>query len=334
MGQLREGLPERAMTRDISWGIPLPLDDPEAEGKVLYVWFDAPVGYISFTAKLLADRGESEKLSDWWQSENTRICHFIGEDNTVFHAITWPAMLTAEGRFQLPWMVVANAFLNERGADGESLKMSKSRMAKDSPLWVDEYLKTFDADPLRYYLTAIAPENSRGLVSIEDFKKRNNSELLATLGNFVNRSMTFLHKYFSGVVPSGNDAGEEDQKVLSLIALHQKNIASELDLFHFKAALQELMSLAQEANVYFDLKQPWKQRKDDLKDCGVTLHTCCQLINGLRVLMSPFLPASAQKCALMLNVDSSTISWEEAQREIKEGHHLGEASMLFVKLED
>lgn len=204
-----EGLPERAMTRDLTWGVPVPLDDPDAKGKSLYVWFDAPIGYVSFTAAMCEQRGEgAEAYARWWKDPQCKVIHFLGEDNIVFHAITWPAMLLAThdsdsvqgeaGEYQLPHNVVANAFLNIKFPGKEEEKISKSR---GTAVWIEDYLKTFDPDPLRYYLTAVAPENARTTFDIDDFIARNNGELLNAFGNFFNRTMTFVHKYFDGKVP-------------------------------------------------------------------------------------------------------------------------------------
>ncbi len=334
LGQIKQGLPERAMTRDLTWGVPVPLDDPDAQGKVLYVWFDAPIGYVSFTAALCERLGEGwQAYGQWWKSEDCRIVHFIGEDNTVFHALTWPAMMMAEGTYQLPWQVVTNAFLNIKFPGQEEQKFSKSR---GTAIWVQEYLKSFDPDPLRYYLTAIAPETQRTAFEIDDFITRNNSELLAALGNFVNRTLTFAVRYFEGKVPAAGERLEVDDAQIAAIAEQHRKTAEQLDALRFRPALNEVMALARLGNGYFDQKQPWKQRKDDMAGCGVTLNVCIQTVRALAVMMAPFLPFSAARVAAMLNIeigDRSLLPWDTATRELPRGHELGEPQILFTKLE-
>jgi len=325
LGQIKQGLPERAMTRDLDWGVPVPLDDPDAADKVLYVWFDAPIGYVSFTASLCEkEGGDWRDYERWWKDEDTRIVHFIGEDNTVFHALIWPAMLQAEGSYQLPAAVVANSYLNIKLGDEEQ-KQSKSR---GNAVWIGEYLKEFDPDPLRYYLTAIAPETSRTAFDIDDFAQRNNSELLGALGNFVNRVVTFVNRYFDGEVPPVGDRDDVDRTQLERIAAARQSIAGELDTFRFKAALGELMSLSRDANVYFNDKAPWAQRKTDLAACATTLNVCMQTVKGLATLMAPFLPFSAEATAEMLQIEK-TLSWAGATEELPEGHKIAEARLLF-----
>ena len=344
LGQIKRGLPERAMTRDLDWGVPVPLDDPDAAGKALYVWFDAPIGYVSFTAKLCADRdGDWQAYERWWKDPDCKIVHFIGEDNTVFHALTWPEMMMAEGSFQPPWQVVANSFLNIKFPGQEEEKISKSR---GTAVWIEEYLKTFDPDPLRYYLTAIAPENQRTAFDVDEFLKRNNSELLAALGNFVNRTLTFVHRYFDGQVPDPGQRDQIDLDQLALIQTQAGKVTDNLENFRFKAALNELMSLARSANGYFDAKQPWKQRKTDMAACGTTLNVCLQTVRGMATLMAPFLPFSAVKCATMLKLETAphgegeqnsatqmVLPWADATRELPAGLELGEAEILFKKLD-
>jgi len=242
LGQIKQGLPERAMTRDLDWGVPVPLDDPEARGKMLYVWFDAPIGYVSFTATLCErEEGDWRAYERWWKDPECRIVHFIGEDNTVFHALTWPAMLTAEGSYQLPWQVVANSFLNIKFHGGDEQKMSKSR---GTAIWIEEYSKRFAPDPLRYYLTAVAPETQRTTFDIDDFIARNNGELLNALGNFINRTLTFIQRNFDGRVPAAGERTLADLAHLDLIADKAKRVTAELEAFRFKAALSEVMALA------------------------------------------------------------------------------------------
>jgi methionyl-tRNA synthetase len=331
LGQITQGLPERAMTRDLDWGVPVPLDDPDAKGKVLYVWFDAPIGYVSFTAELCRrERGEWRDYERWWKAADTRIVHFIGEDNTVFHALIWPAMLMAEGSFQLPWQVVANSFLNVRFEGRAEEKMSKAR---GTAIWISSYVERFDPDPLRYYLTAIAPENNRAAFEPADFIARNNGELLNALGNFVNRTLTFAQRFCDGRVPDVGRREAIDDEHLAAIAGRQRAVTDHLEAFRFKAALGEVMALARASNLYLDRKAPWKQRKTDEAACGTTVNVCIQTVRALATLMAPFLPFSAEKCARMLRLGEETLTWDEAIVELPPGHSLGEPEILFRKLE-
>ena len=339
LGQIKQGLPERAMTRDLDWGVPVPLDDPDAKGKALYVWFDAPIGYVSFSAKLCQDRdGDWQEYARWWKNPECKIVHFIGEDNTVFHALTWPAMLMAEESYQLPWQVVANSFLNIKFPGQDEEKISKSR---GTAIWIEEYLKTFDPDPLRYYLTAIAPEAQRTAFDVDDFITRNNSELLAALGNFVNRSLTFANRYFEGKVPEPGARDQTDLDQMAAIAAQADKATAHLEAFRFKAAMNEVMTLARQANGYFDAKQPWKQRKEDLAACGTTINVCVQTVKALATLMAPFLPFSAARCAEMLGLAEAAdparlhelLPWDGATVEVDAGQALGEPVILFKKLD-
>ncbi len=329
LGQIKGGLPERAMTRDLHWGIPVPLEDPDAEGKVMYVWFDAPIGYISFTAELMKRQGNEADYERWWKSEDSEIVHFIGEDNTVFHALVFPAMLMAEGTYQLPSQVVSNSYLNINFG-GEEQKISKSR---GNAVWVGEYLQDFDPDPLRYYLTAVAPETSRTAFDLADFVQRNNSELLGALGNFVNRVLTFTRRFFDGVVPPVGTRDEADAAQIAAIARAQTAIAENLDAHRYKAALGELMALSREANVYFNEKEPWALRKTDPEAAGTVLNVCVQTVWSLAVLMSPFLPFSAARIRTMLERPEGDWVWDSATEELPAGSPIGEPVLLFRQYE-
>ena len=331
LGQIKGGLPERAMTRDLDWGVPVPLDDPEAAGKMLYVWFDAPIGYVSFTAQLCAELdGDWQQAARWWKDPDCRIVHFIGEDNTVFHALIWPAMLMAEGSYQLPWNVVTNHFLNIKFPGQEEQKISKSR---GMAIWIEDYLSMFDPDPLRYYLTAVAPENHRTTFEVDDFITRNNGELVNALGNFVNRTLTFALRYCDGVVPPVGERTEADHEQLATIARQAERTTERLEAFQFRAALGEVMVLARASNGYLDVKKPWQQRKDDPAGCGTTVNVCVQTVRALAVLMAPFLPHSARKCAGMLRLEDDRLPWSDATEELAPGHALGEPEILFKKLD-
>lgn len=331
LGQIRQGLPERAMTRDLSWGVPVPLDDPDAAGKVLYVWFDAPIGYVSFTAELLARRGEGpDAWMRWWKEPDCRIVHFIGEDNTVFHALIWPAMLLAEGSFCLPSQVVANSFLNIKFPGREETKISKSR---GTAVWIEDYLQRFDPDPLRYYLTAIAPESSRTSFDFEDFVARNNGELLATLGNFVNRTVTFAVRNFEGRVPGPGTPLPVDLEQHARIRERHGRVTEHLEALRFRAAMTEVMALARDGNVYMDAKKPWSEKKVDPQACATSVHTLLHTVRALTVLMSPFLPFSAAAAARMLGLPEELPRWDDALVPLPEGHALGEPRILFRRIE-
>lgn len=330
LGQIKNGLPERAMTRDLDWGVPVPLDDPDAAGKVLYVWFDAPIGYVSFTSQLLENGGGSKSdYEAWWKNPECKILHFIGEDNIIFHALIWPAMLMAEGTYQLPTQVVANSFLNIKFPGSEEEKISKSR---GTAIWIEEFLKDYDPDPLRYYLTSIAPEAARTAYDPEDFILRNDSELLANLGNFVNRIVTFAHKNFEAKVPAAGDRDDIDRELLAACQRQADRVAEQLEAFHFRDGLAEVMALARAGNGYLDQKKPWVQKKTDLAACGTTINVCLQTVRTLTTLMQPFLPFSARRCLQMLSLDEAALAWATATEQLPEGHPLGEPVMLFRKL--
>ncbi|MEP0848274.1 MAG: methionine--tRNA ligase [Phycisphaerae bacterium] len=332
LGQIKQGLPERAMTRDIQWGIPVPLDDPDARGKVLYVWFDAPIGYMSFTAALLAKReGDPLAYKGWWADPDTEIHHFIGEDNTVFHALIWPAMLMAEGRYQLPTSVVANQFVNFR-IGGEMVKISKSQTPQDSPVWIEEFLKRFDPDALRYYLTAIASETARTAFDPADFVARNNNELVAAYGNFVNRALTFAAKYFEGRTPDASRQSDADRAHLARAEAALTQAGAELSAFRFKAGLEAVMAFARDCNLYFGQREPWRTRKDDPSDCAAAIATCIQSVHALAIMSYPFMPGAARRMLAMLGIDDQTVRWRPPEP-LPTGRPLGEPKILFPKLE-
>lgn len=331
LGLLDQGLPVRAVTRDLDWGIPLPLDDPDAEGKVLYVWFDAPIGYVSFTAKLMMDRGgDMEDYEQWWKDPDTKIVHFIGEDNVLFHCVMWPAMLMGEGSFQLPEYVPANCFLNIQFPGKDEEKMSTSR---GTAVWISEYLHQYEPDPLRYYLTMIAPENQRTAFKFEDFISRNNDELVAALGNFVHRCMTFAGKYFDGAVPARGALSEDDAGQLELMASLPGRVGDLIEGYRFRDALGEVMAAARESNRYFDHRKPWVLRKEKLEECGTVLNVCLNTIKTLGTVMLPFLPFAACKIAGMLGCNEQEMLWANAAAALPEGRKLGEPIILFNKIE-
>lgn len=333
-GLLKEGLPERAMTRDLDWGVPVPLDDPDAAGKVLYVWFDAPIGYVSFTARHCEKTGGSwEDYAAWWKDENTKIYHFIGEDNTIFHALIWPAMLMAEGTFQLPHNVVANAFVNIKFPGKEAEKISKSR---GTAIWIEEYLKTFDPDPLRYYLTSIAPENQRTAFDIEDFAQRNNAELIANIGNFFNRWQKIVTDDFGRKIPQIDESAltAADREMLAGGPERvEDKVGKCIEACRFKEALQHVRDFGQRCNLYIDGVAPWKTRKTDMARTALTIYVCANASRRLASIMYPFLPFSAKKAYEMLGLDSSSFRWGDADVPLPPGHALGEPQVLFRKLD-
>lgn len=315
------GLQPRAVSRDLDWGIPVPVEG--AEGKVLYVWFDAPIGYISNTKELLPDTWET-----WWKDETTRMIHFIGKDNIVFHCIVFPAMLKAEGSFILPDNVPANEFLNLEGD-----KISTSR---NWAVWLHEYLRDFPGkeDVLRYVLTANAPETKDNDFTWRDFQARNNNELVAIYGNFVNRSLVLTQKYFEGKVPTLGTLTDYDRETLAEIQAIAPRLSQQLEEFHFREALREAMMIARIGNKYLADTEPWKVAKTDLDRVATILHVALQITANLSIAFAPFLPFSTEKLLSMLQ--SKAWNWARlgASDLLLEGHILGEPRLLFDKIED
>lgn len=315
------GLQPRAVSRDLDWGIPVPVEG--AEGKVLYVWFDAPIGYISNTKELLPDSWEK-----WWKSDDTRLLHFIGKDNIVFHCIVFPAMLRAEGSYILPENVPANEFLNLEGD-----KISTSR---NWAVWLNEYLVDLPGkqDVLRYVLTANAPETKDNDFTWRDFQARNNNELVAVFGNFVNRALVLTSKYFEGKVPALGVLTDFDRETLTELSTVREAIERELDNFHFREALKEAMNLARLGNKYLADTEPWKLAKTDMERVATILNISLQITANLAIAFAPFLPMSSEKLCKMLAI--ALPQWSDLGRSdlIEAGHTLGEASLLFEKIED
>jgi len=315
------GLQPRAVSRDLDWGVPVPL--PGAEGKVLYVWFDAPIGYISNTKELLPDSWEK-----WWKSEDTRLLHFIGKDNIVFHCIVFPAMLKAEGTYILPENVPANEFLNLEGE-----KISTSR---NWAVWLHEYLEDFPGqqDVLRYVLTANAPETKDNDFTWKDFQARNNNELVAVLGNFVNRALVLTQKYFNNEVPQLGELTGYDKQTLTEFADVKRHIEQALDTFHFRDALKEAMNLARIGNKYLAETEPWKTAKTDLNRTGTILNIALQITANLGIAFEPFLPVSVKRIRSFINVYD--LKWDQLGRMdlLAAGHKLNDSELLFAKIED
>ena len=317
------GLQPRAVTRDLDWGIPVPLQG--AEGKVLYVWFDAPIGYISNTKELLPDSWRT-----WWCDPETRLIHFIGKDNIVFHCIIFPAMLKAEGSFNLPDNVPANEFLNLEGD-----KISTSR---NWAIWLHEYLDEMPGkeDVLRYVLTANAPETKDNDFTWRDYQARNNNELVAIYGNFVNRALVLTHKYFDGKVPPLGHLTEIDEEMLREVAAIPAELNDQLEHFHFREALKTAMQLARIGNKYLADTEPWKVIKSDPDRVATILHLALQLVGNLSIAFAPFTPFSTRRLLAMLQIGEEGFAFSRfgATDLLPEGHQLGTPELLFEKIED
>lgn len=316
------GLQPRAVSRDLDWGVPVPVEG--ADGKVLYVWFDAPIGYISNTKELLPDSWEK-----YWKDPESRVINFIGKDNIVFHCIIFPAMLMAYGdNFQLPDNVPANEFLNLEGD-----KISTSR---NWAIWLHEYLRDFPGkqDVLRYVLTANAPETKDNDFTWRDFQSRNNSELVAILGNFVNRAMVLTHKYFAGVVPEAGALEAVDREALDELSLIRESLTANLDTFHFREALKDAMNIARLGNKYLQETEPWKVAKTDMGRVATILNTALQICANINVAFAPFLPFMAENLRRMLALEK--LDWEDLGKTdlIAAGATLGQPELLFEKIED
>ena len=351
------GLQPRAVTRDLEWGVPVPVEG--AEGKVLYVWFDAPIGYISNTKELLPQSWEK-----WWKSEDTKLVHFIGKDNIVFHCIVFPSMLKAYGDYVLPENVPSNEFLNLEGD-----KISTSR---GWAVWAHEYLNDFPGkeDVLRYVLTANAPQTADNDFSWKDFQTRNNSELVAIFGNFVNRAIVLTHKYFGGKVPAAGELLDVDVEALDRIPQIKESLEKNLDTYHFREALKDAMEIARVGNKYISDCEPWKVAKTDMARTATILNVCLQICADLAIAFEPFTPFSAEKLRGMLHVaiDAGsdhrkgerqtvntfadgegsavhtcapassllTLDWEMigSRQILPDGHEIAPAELLFAKIED
>ena len=323
---LEDELKPRAVTRDLDWGIPVPVEG--AEGKVLYVWFDAPIGYISST-KEWAER-EGKDWRPYWQDKNTELVHFIGKDNIVFHCIIFPAMLKAEGSYILPTNVPANEFLNLEG--------NKLSTSKNWAVWLHEYLQDFpnQQDVLRYALTANAPETKDNDFTWKDFQARNNNELVAIFGNFINRVAVLTQKYYEGAVPAAGEFNDIDTETLRQITELTEKIEQSLERYRFREAQQELMNMARLGNKYLADEEPWKLIKTDPERVKTVMYVALQIATALAVASEPFLPFTSEKLKRMLQLGA--ITWENlktnATELLKAGHRIGTAELLFEKIED
>ncbi|WP_323787300.1 methionine--tRNA ligase [Psychroserpens sp.] len=324
-----DGLRPRAVTRDLDWGIPVPV--PGGEGKVLYVWFDAPIGYISATKEWAEKAGKDWK--PYWKDLDTKLVHFIGKDNIVFHCIIFPAMLKAEGSYILPDNVPANEFLNLEGK-----KLSTS---KNWAVWLPDYLEDFpnQQDVLRYALTANAPESKDNDFTWKDFQARNNNELVAIFGNFINRVVVLTNKYYDGIIPESSEFSEVDNETLAAIKAYPSVIESSIDRYRFREASQELMNLARLGNKYLADEEPWKLIKTDEVRTKTIMYVALQIASALATLSEPFLPFTSKKLKSILNITSSAVemSWSDISTKsvlIPSGHQIGKGELLFSKIED
>ena len=339
---LNEGLKERAITRDVPWGVPVPEDVAaelgiDAVGKVIYVWFDAPIGYISDTKEWAIKQGDPDAWKPYWQADDTRLVHFIGKDNIVFHCLMFPAMLMAHGDYVLPENVPANEFLN---IEGEKLSTSRNWA-----VWLHEYLEEFEPDLLRYALATMLPETKDADFNWTEFQTRVNSELADVLGNFVNRTLTFAARFADGKMPELVNPSEADRAALEELATFPGRIGRAYDAYRNREAVFETMALARLGNKYFNDTEPWHTRKSEPQACANTIHVSLQICAALSVLMEPVLPFSAEKLRGMLRLEgvrASTpgaagngIGWDAAAKPLLgAGHELGEPGILFTKLED
>ena len=321
------GLKPRAVTRDLDWGIPVPVEG--AEGKVLYVWFDAPIGYISNTKELCDAQPEKYgKWETWWKDPDTRLIHFIGKDNIVFHCIVFPSMLKADGSYILPDNVPSNEFLNLEGD-----KISTSR---NWAVWLNEYLVDFPGkqDVLRYVLTANAPETKDNDFTWADFQARNNNELVAIYGNFINRALVLTQKYFGGKVPARGELNDYDRRTIEEFQNVKAQLEDLLDNFRFRDAQKEAMNLARIGNKYLADTEPWKLAKTDMARTATVLNLALQIAANLSIAFEPFLPFSSERLRGMLCLDKCEWSTLGSIDQLPEGHALGETSLLFEKIED
>ena len=321
------GLKPRAVTRDLDWGIPVPIDG--AEGKVLYVWFDAPIGYISSTKEWANNNG-----IDWepyWKDKETKLIHFIGKDNIVFHCIIFPIMLYASGSFILPKNVPANEFLNLEG--------KKISTSKNWAVWLHEYLEEFpnQQDTLRYVLTSNAPETKDNDFTWDEFQSRNNNELVAIYGNFINRVVVLTNKYYDGIIPKIETRLPEDEKIIDQIGIIAKKIGSSIEKYKFREASQNLMQIARTGNKYLADMEPWKLIDKDPKRVSEIIYTALQISACLALVSEPFLPFTYEKLLSILNIRSLKLSWNDAFMKnelIPSGHQINKATLLFKKVED
>lgn len=326
-GWFKTGLEDRAVTRDLRWGVPVPVEG--YENKVLYVWFDAPIGYISSTIEWAQKLGQPDRWEDYWLDKSTKMVHFMAKDNIVFHAIIWPLILMGHGDFVLPAEIPANEYLTLEG--------QKISTSKNYAVWLDEFLQIFPPDPLRYCIAINAPETKDADFSWRDFQQRNNNELADILGNFVNRTLTFLKKNFDNNVPQPGEFDALDNEMLSRLKEAPKKIGGLYEKFEVRKGLTALMDLARFANKYFNDQKPWITVRENPEKCATTFYVCVQVLKGLAILMEPVLPFSARKLWKMVNLSVSLEDqqWNSAgDADVPVGHQLAKAKILFSKIED
>jgi methionyl-tRNA synthetase len=332
-------LRSRCITRDTDWGVPIPIDEPDAEGKRIYVWFDAPIGYITNTRQWGIDQHNDENAwQGWWKDKSTRLIHFIGKDNVPFHAVIFPAMLQGQGDYIAADSVVGNEYLNIFNRQtGKSEKGSKSRGNMISLKWM---LDHFPPDVVRYYLCADAPESKDADFDWDDLMTRYNSELCNVVGNFVHRSLTMTVKNFDSQVPQPGELDEVDQAILDAIPLQVDTIAASLENFRFRLAIEQFIDLGRKANVYFDTKEPWVTRKTDLERTGTTLYVCCQLVKALCHTMAPFLPDGAKTLSKIMGItlpeggpEGGPDGWNAAKDSLAPASALQKPTVLFPKID-
>jgi len=322
---IKSGLQDRAITRDLPWGVPVPLE--EAKGKVLYVWFDAPIGYISSTIEWAQKIGKPEEWKNFWLDPETKIIHFIGKDNIIFHTLIWPAMLMAHGEYTLPDNVPANEFLNLMGE-----KISTSR---NWAIWIPDLLKEYPADYIRYGLANVIPETKDSDFTFEEFKTRINSELADNLGNFVNRTLTFIKNYLGKIPAETSGFHDQDLEIIKEIESLPQRVGSAIENFEFRKALKEIMLFSQKGNQYFDYKRPWATRKENLEETRRTLYLCALMVKALSIALEPYLPDTASKIRKMLQFEDKNLRWEvQGQWRFEKDIEVGEIQILFKKIED
>ncbi len=334
-----EDLRSRCITRDTDWGVTIPLDDPEAEGKRIYVWFDAPIGYVTNTRQWGLDvKGDDAAWEPWWKDEATRLIHFIGKDNVPFHAIIFPAVLAGQDGFVLADNVVGNEYLNIfNRKTGKEEKGSKSKGNMISVKWMLEH---FAPDIIRYYLCANAPESRDAAFDWDDLLKRYNGEICDVVGNFIHRSLTMTVKNFDGQVPEAGNLDEEDRALLDYLPTQIDAIGGALEDFRFRLALERVIDLGRRANVYFDARQPWVTRKTDLARTGSTLYACCQVVHALCHVLAPFTPDAARTLSAILGIhlpeggpDGGVDGWNAGKNLLSPGAPLRKPTVLFPKLD-
>lgn len=333
-----EDLRSRCITRDTDWGVPIPLDDPDAKGKRFYVWFDNAIGYVTNTRQYYRERGEETGWEKWWKDPASRLIHFIGKDNVPFHAVMFPTYLMGQGDFILADNVVGNEYLNV--LNRETGKVEKGSKSKGNMISVRWLTSKFPTDAIRYYLCAIMPESRDAAFDWDEFMNRYNGELCDVVGNFIHRSLTMTVKNFDGKVPELGELDDEDRAMLDAIPAQLDRVAEALENFRFRQGLERFIDLGRKANVYFDTKQPWVTRKTDLERTATTLYVCCQVVHALCPAMAPFVPDGAKRLAGILGIklpeggpEGGEDGWTAGKESLPTGTPLQKPEVLFPKLD-